>query len=308
MIEVRGVSKSYGRVRAVRDVSFEIPPGLVTGLLGPNGAGKTSTIRMVTGWVPPDAGTIRVGGHAIPGEARLARALLGYLPESGPSYQEMRTSDYLDLRARMYRLERKARRERLGFVLDRCRLGEVRGRRIAHLSKGYRQRVALAASIIHDPKVLVLDEPTNALDPSQIREVRGLIRDLARDRAVLVSSHILSEVEAGCDRVIIMVRGRVRAQGAPRELAGTRCVVECAAGPDAVGAMLRGVEGIRVEGVEAIDGGSRARVSPQGSGAAARERVARAALAAGIVVRELRDESASLESVFLGLLEAEEPA
>lgn len=307
MVEVRGICKSFGRVRAVADVSFDIPAGRVTGLLGPNGAGKTSTIRMVTGWVPPDRGSIRIFGHDMADQAREARSRLGYLPESAPSYGEMTTSDYLDLRARLFGLPRPRRRERTGFVIDRCRLGEVRSRRISHLSKGFRQRVAIAAALVHDPRVLVLDEPTNALDPTQIREIRALIRELAPERAILVSSHILAEVEATCDRVIVMARGRVLASGTPRELAGERCIVECQAGPDAALAMLRAVEGCAAEPAPPTSPGAcRFVASPRADLPLAelRARIACAAMEARMPILELRDEHASLEAVFVRLIES----
>jgi ABC-2 type transport system ATP-binding protein len=190
----------------------------VVGLLGANGAGKSTTIRMITGFVPPDTGGILVRGHDTILDSIQARRSIGYLPESAPAYPEMTTRGYLDFRGRLHQMDRRARRERIEFVMDRCELAEVRDRRIGHLSKGYRQRVGLAAAMLHDPPVLVLDEPTNALDPRQIRHTRRLVRELARDKTVLVSSHVLPEVERTCDRVVIMAHGRVVADARPGEL------------------------------------------------------------------------------------------
>lgn len=218
MLDVRDVSKSFGKFRAVGGVSFSLQPGEIAGLLGPNGAGKTTTIRMITGFLPPDRGSITVAGCDTVTESLAARRHIGYLPESAPLYPEMTPRSYLDFRARLYRIPRKDRAPAIAKSLERCWLGDVADKRIGQLSKGYRQRVGLSAALLHDPRVLILDEPTNALDPTQVRETRKLIADLARDRVVLLSSHILAEVELVCSRVIVMVRGKLRADGTPREL------------------------------------------------------------------------------------------
>jgi ABC-2 type transport system ATP-binding protein len=218
MIHVQGVSKSFGGIRAVRNVTFEVARGEVVGLLGANGAGKSTTIRMVTGFVPADSGSISINGFDTLDAALSARRQVGYLPESAPSYAEMTTRDYLDFRGRLYGMPRPARRAAIDRSLARCDLADVARRRVGQLSRGYRQRVGLAAAIMHDPPVLVLDEPTSALDPRQIRHVRTLVRDLAKDKAVLVSSHILPEVEQTCDRIVVMARGRIRLNARPREL------------------------------------------------------------------------------------------
>lgn len=218
MISLKGVHKSFGRFHAVRDASFEIARGEVVGLLGPNGAGKTTTIRMITGYLPPTAGRVEVCGHDSIKESLKAREMLGYLPEATPLYPEMRVSDYLLFRSRLYSMKHRERRPAVERALTRCWLGDVASRRISQLSKGYRQRVGLAAALLHNPRVLILDEPANGLDPTQIQETRKLIRELSKERTVLVSSHILPEVERTCDRVIIMSRGRVRADGTPERL------------------------------------------------------------------------------------------
>lgn len=218
MLEVRDVSKSFGRFRAVAGVSFRLEQGEIAGLLGPNGAGKTTTIRMITGFLPPDAGSIAVAGHDTVTDSIAARRQLGYLPESAPLYPEMTPASYLAYRAALYGIPRVDRPAAIRASLARCWLEDVAEKRIGHLSKGYRQRVGLSAALLHNPRILILDEPTNALDPTQVRETRRLIAELARDRVVLLSSHILAEVELVCTRVIIMVRGRVRADGTPRAL------------------------------------------------------------------------------------------
>ncbi len=222
MLSVQEVSKSYGRFQAVTGVSFALEAGEIAGLLGPNGAGKTTTIRMITGFLPPDRGAITVCGHDTVSASIEARRRIGYLPESAPLHPEMTPRGYLAFRAALYGMPRRGRAAAIGRVIERCWLGDVANKRIGKLSKGYRQRVGLASALLHDPKVLVLDEPTNALDPTQVRETRGLIGELARDRVVLLSSHILSEVEIVCSRVIVMARGRIRADGTPAGLTRSR--------------------------------------------------------------------------------------
>lgn len=309
MLEVETVSKSFGRFQAVRGVSLSVQPGQVVGLLGPNGAGKTTTMRMITGMFPPDAGRIRVGGADTVEESAKARRAIGYLPEAAPAYGEMSVRGYLDFRARLYGMPWRDRRTSISRVVERCWLGEVVARRVGVLSKGYRQRVGLAAAIVHDPRVLVLDEPSNGLDPTQILEMRRLIRELGRDRVVLVSSHILPEVEKTCDRVVVMIRGRVRADGSPAALTGDaeRVVVEATrpgADETAMAALLRGAcgEGARIHAA-ALDGVVRGTVV--GAGPEARRAIGAALLAGGWSVRELTTDRRSLEAVFIGLLEAE---
>ncbi len=212
------------------------PRGRSFGLLGPNGAGKTTTLRMITGYLPPSAGAVSVCGHDSVTDSMNARRSLGYLPEAAPLYPEMRVRDYLVYRAKLFGMPRGGRAAAIGRVIDKCWLGEVSQRRIGQLSKGYKQRVGLAGAMIHDPPVLVLDEPTSGLDPAQIRETRSLIRDLSHKRTVIVSSHILPEVEKTCDRVVIIARGRLRADGAPADLlAGQRDRAPCLIEIDAAG-------------------------------------------------------------------------
>lgn len=311
MITATRVSKMYASFRAVDDVSFTIRAGECVGLLGPNGAGKTTTIRMLTGFLPPSVGNVHIAGFDVLSESMQARRVTGYLPESTPNYPEMRVREYLTFRGRLYGLSGKTLKTALERVIGLCWLGEVPGKRVGHLSKGYRQRVGLAAALIHDPKVLILDEPTNGLDPSQIRETRSLIRTLADDRTVLVSSHILPEIEQTCDRVLIMARGRLRADGAPAELverfgnaAGGKVVVEF---EDVTGGVevIRSAAGVgRVDDRGVVDGRwRRAELMPVTPGEDVRERVARAMAQAGITCREIARPKGTLEQVFLRVLE-----
>ena len=208
MIEATGITRRYGRFTAVRDLDLEVPAGVVCGLLGPNGAGKTTTIRMITGMLPPDAGELRVTGRSMPAERREALARIGYLPESAPSNPEMRVVEYLRFRARLLGLSRRDRESSISQSLSACDLRGVARRLVGQLSKGFRQRVGLAAALLGDPELLVLDEPTVGLDPRQLRDFRLLVRQLADRRTVLLSSHIMQEIEAVADRVVLMHQGR----------------------------------------------------------------------------------------------------
>lgn len=324
MIRIRNVHKTFGTFHAVRGVSFEVPTGQCVGLLGPNGAGKSTTIRMVTGFFPPNSGGIEVDGYDTVHASMEARRRIGYLPEATPLYPEMRVRDYLSHRAALFGVGRSNRNRRVEAAVEQCWLKEVRHRRIGHLSKGYKQRVGLASALVHDPPVLVLDEPTSGLDPSQIRETRSLIRELAANRTVLVSSHILPEVEKTCDRVVIMARGRVRADGPPRLLveqagragggSGTPHTAEVHA-PDAASqarvlATVRGVPGVEHAEAEAPDKSGWIRVTARlhADQIDIREPLLTALTAAGLRVREISRTSPTLEQVFIGLIEDEEPA
>ena len=313
MIEIIGISKTYGPVRAVDGVSFVAPAGSVTGLLGANGAGKTTTIRIITGYVPPDTGSVRIVGRDNFAEARRARAAIGYLPESAPSYQEMPVRQFLGFRGRLYGLSGRRLVRAIDRAMERCWLVDVQRRRIGTLSKGYRQRVGLAAAILHDPEVLILDEPTNGLDPTQIRESRSLIGELAERRTVLISSHILPEIERTCDNVVMLSSGRVRAEGRLDELLdgavqGAPVILEARA-PDGPLDPLRTTleELAAVSAVETTDlpGGwrrSRCAMAPESSDM--RQRIAGAAAGLRVPIRELRLERPSLESLFLKVTEA----
>jgi ABC-2 type transport system ATP-binding protein len=218
MIEAQNLSRRYGDFTAVNDVSFAVGEGEILGLLGPNGAGKTTTIRMITGFLPPTGGRVTIGGTDLFEAPVQARRQIGYLPENVSLYGEMRVSEYLAYRARLEGLKRAEAKRACESALERCLLSDVRNQVIGTLSKGYRQRVGLATAILHDPEVLILDEPTVGLDPKQIIAIRELIRDLGRERTLILSTHILSEVELLCRRVLIIDKGRIVAEGTPESL------------------------------------------------------------------------------------------
>jgi ABC-2 type transport system ATP-binding protein len=209
MIEVKDLTKAYGNLLAVKGVSFTADRGQILGFLGPNGAGKTTTMRIITGFMPATSGSVLVEGLDIFNQSLEARRRIGYLPENPPVYQDMRVEDYLRFVAKLKGVGRKQLDEAIEIAIRRCGLNEVRRRLCGQLSKGYRQRVGLAAAIIHDPPVLILDEPTIGLDPRQVIEIRNLIRDLAKKRTVVLSTHILPEVSQVCDKVVIINDGRV---------------------------------------------------------------------------------------------------
>jgi ABC-2 type transport system ATP-binding protein len=216
MIEVKDLTKFYGDVCAVKGVSFSVNDGEITGLLGPNGAGKTTIMRMITGYLAPVSGSVHVGGISIADDPISVKRMIGYLPESAPLYSDMLVYDYLNYAADVHRIENAG--ERVRATAGECGLLEVMHKNIGELSKGYRQRVGLAHAMIHDPKILILDEPTSGLDPNQIVEIRRLIREIGKKKTVILSTHILSEVEAICDRVIIISGGSIVADNLTSEL------------------------------------------------------------------------------------------
>jgi ABC-2 type transport system ATP-binding protein len=218
MIKADGLTKHYGSLRAVQDISFKVETGEVLGFLGPNGAGKTTTMRMFAGFVPPTAGTAEICGYSIQDQPTLAKAQLGYLPEGAPNYGEMTPRDFLDFIADIRGLTGQRKRERLDDVIGRLHLERVLNRPIENLSKGFKRRVGLAQAIIHDPPVLILDEPTDGLDPNQKHEVRELIADMAANKIIVISTHILEEVDAVCNRAIIIAGGRILADETPETL------------------------------------------------------------------------------------------
>jgi len=312
MIEVQNLSKRYPTRLAVDDVTFSVRQGEIVGFLGPNGAGKTTTMRVVTGFLPPTSGTARVAGHDVVTQSGPARAAIGYLPESAATYPEMRVSEYLAFRARLEGVPGGEVKPRVNEALERCLLTDVAHRKIENLSKGFRQRTALAAALVHRPPVLVLDEPTIGLDPVQIIKIRETIRELGKDRAVLLSTHILPEVEAVCDRVLIIDRGRIVAEGTSSDLraklAGSPIVRVAFAGsvPAAADALtaLPGVASVAVEG-DASE--TRARVTCL-QGKDPREEIFRLAVAQGWTLRELSREAMTLEDVFVRLTKHDEAA
>jgi len=309
MIEVQSLTKRYGTHAAVEEVTFSVAQGEIVGFLGPNGAGKTTTMRCLTGFLPPSEGSARVAGHDIVSDSRSARANTGYLPESAALYPEMRVREYLAYRARLEGIKASEILDRVEEIVGLCLLEEVADRKVENLSRGYRQRTALAGSLVHQPPVLILDEPTVGLDPAQIIKIRETIRVLGRERAVLLSTHILPEVDAVCDRVLIIDRGRIVAEGTPEELrrrlAGTPVVRAAFRGEvssvEALGAIPGVVSAQQTPGV----GETRVRVECA-EGAEVSEEIFRLAVSKGWVLRELSRESVSLEDVFVRLTHHEE--
>jgi ABC-2 type transport system ATP-binding protein len=218
MIEVCNLTKRYAGRTALAEISFTVAPGEIVGLLGPNGAGKSTTMRILSGYMPATSGTARVAGYDVFHDSEEVRRRIGYMPENNPLHNEMRVREYLKFRARLKGLSRARARERIDTVMQQCSLTDVSKRIIGQLSKGYRQRVGLADAIVHEPDLIILDEPTIGLDPHQIRLVRQLIKSLAGAHTVLISSHILPEVEMTCSRVMIMLDGRILASDSPENL------------------------------------------------------------------------------------------
>ena len=219
MIKTEHLCKRYESLTAVDDVSFEVQPGEVLGFLGPNGAGKTTTMRMLAGFITPTSGRASICGHDVETDTLAAKANLGYLPEGAPSYGEMTVYGFLEFIAELRKLTGEQRRKRLAYVIGRLQLERVLAQNIDTLSKGFRRRVGIAQALIHDPPVLILDEPTDGLDPNQKHEVRTLINEMTRDKVIIISTHILEEVDAVCTRAIIIARGRIVADDTPQGLA-----------------------------------------------------------------------------------------
>jgi ABC-2 type transport system ATP-binding protein len=309
MVEARSLSKSYGATRAVDGVSFRVSRGEIVGFLGPNGAGKSTTMKMLTGYLNPTSGSAVVGGIDVADDPIAAKRMVGYLPESAPLYDEMMVVDFLHYVADIRGIDGAQRRERLQTICRRCGLDGVLGKNVGQLSKGYRQRVGLAQAMVHDPDLLILDEPTSGLDPNQIVEIRELIRELGREKTVILSTHILPEVQASCDRVIIISGGKLVADDTPEMLAGSdgaaivRVVVKAAAA--AARPMLEAVPG--VAGVTALgedSGGSAFRLRCT-AGVDPREEIFQAAVRQGLVLLDLHRERASLEDTFRALTTSE---
>jgi len=218
MIKIENLAKSFGTKRAVDGISFNVERGEVVGFLGPNGSGKSTTMRMITGYYAPDGGSVSVGGYNVVESPLEAKRLIGYLPENAAAYTDMTVRGFLEFAAALRGLSGDAKRKAVARAVERCFLSSVLHQSIDTLSKGYRHRTCLAQALIHEPEVLVLDEPTDGLDPNQKHEVRNLIKELGRTKAVVFSTHILEEVDAACTRAIIIDRGRIVAQGTPEEL------------------------------------------------------------------------------------------
>src|SRR6059036_3129861 len=249
MIEVEKLTKNYGPFTAIRDVSFSVAPGDIVGFLGPNGAGKSTTMRILACFMPASSGSARVAGYDVFRDSLEVRKRIGYLPENVPLYGDMRVGPYLDFVAEVKGIARRERKSQVADVMDRCLITDVQNRLIGKLSKGYRQRVGLAQAIISDPHVLILDEPTIGLDPQQITEIRSLIKSLAGDHTVILSTHILPEVSMLCDAVIIINKGSIVAQGPIDTLVDqffptARLEVEIVGPPPAVRDKIRAISGV----------------------------------------------------------------
>lgn len=302
MIEARNLTRRYGDFTAVSDLSFVVNDGEIVGMLGPNGAGKTTTIRMITGFLPPSDGELSVAGRDLFVEPVAARREVGYLPENVALYPEMRVAEYLRYRAKLAGMRSLDTRKRIAEVVRSCILEEVETQIIGTLSKGYRQRVGLAAAILHSPSVLVLDEPTVGLDPKQIIAIRELIRELGQEKTLLISSHVLPEVELLCDRVIIVDRGCIVAEGSPKDLrdswlGNTQLSVELKGGPpeaESVLAGVRGVSSVSRAGDARYQLECEAEMDP-------REAVFGCVVENGWVLLEMTEERASLEDIFVRL-------
>ena len=316
MIEVENLSKRYGPTLAVSDVSFTVQKGEVLGFLGPNGAGKTTTMRVITGFLPPSEGKVRVAGYDVAEEPLEAKRRTGYLPETPPVYPDMSVSEYLAFVARIKGVSRGDIKSRLNAIVERCAVADVQHRQIGKLSKGYRQRVGLAQALIHNPDVLVLDEPTAGLDPKQIIETRELITGLAGQHTVILSTHILPEVSKTCQRVVVINAGQIVAVGTPTELTrrlqGFETVLVTVEGPAAeIIEKFQRVGGVNwVEPRESHENRVTLEVHSE-KDKDVRAELARATVESGWKLYELKTSGMSLEEIFLKLTTkdlSEEPA
>ncbi len=299
MIEVSHVSRTFGTFRAVNDVSFSIPTGQIVGLLGPNGAGKTTTMRMITGFLKPTDGSIKIDGIEITEHPVESKRKIGYMPESAPLYGDMIVCDYLNYIADV---EGKDAAEKVPLLCKECGLEEVMHKNISDLSRGYRQRVGLAHALMNDPEILILDEPTSGLDPNQIEEVRALIKEIGKTRTVIISTHILSEVEMLCSRVIIISGGKLVADSPTDQLRtrfGNSAVIKVttSATEPQISEILNGIQGIESLSFEKSENGSTALLSVKGT-TEIRPEIAKTVISAGFNLFELVLQRNSLEDVF----------
>jgi ABC-2 type transport system ATP-binding protein len=314
-ITVRNLTKYYGQEPAIDDISFDVKTGEILGFLGPNGAGKTTTMKIITCYMPPTSGTVDVDGFSIAEHSLEVRRKIGYLPELNPLYLDMNVVEYLEYAAQLHGLDSARTRHQLAQMVELCGLKDVRHKDIGELSKGYRQRVGLAQAMIHEPDVLILDEPTSGLDPNQIVEIRNLIKQLGQAKTVILSTHILSEVQATCDRVIIVNEGSIVADGTPTELqekfhgAESVSLELKAAGSDPMTEVFPKIKSLA--GVESVEynGGSdnvhRFTVYVA-KGGDVREELFRQAVAEKWVLLEMSKKGTSLEEVFHKLTQAED--
>jgi ABC-2 type transport system ATP-binding protein len=308
MIKVEGLTKRYARHVAVDHISFEVAKGQIVGFLGPNGAGKTTTMRMLTCFMPPTEGSAEVAGFDVAGKPMEVKRRIGYLPESPPLYPEMEVAEYLDFVARIKNIPKIGRQQRINEVMERCAIADVRNKETGKLSKGYKQRVGLAQAIIHNPDVLILDEPTSGLDPQQIMETRDLIKGLAGDHTIILSTHILPEVEQICERVVIIAKGKLVATDTVANLTtnlrGAELIeIEIIGGDEpSIRERLDRIGGIQKvthaeNGRFTIEAEKEKRVRPE---------IARAVIGSGWELNELHGVSMSLEDIFLELTSGKE--
>ena len=310
MIEVSHLSKNYGSRPAVKDLSFTVGDGQIFGLLGPNGAGKSTIMNILTGYIAPTSGEVKVAGFSLPEQAQQAKACVGYLPEQPPLYPEMTVQEYLDFASELKGVRRAERKEQVRRAARRTGLEEVLPRLIRSLSKGYRQRVGIAQALLGSPKLIILDEPTVGLDPAQVIEIRNLIRELGKAHTVILSSHILSEVQAVCSQVLILAKGRLVAVGAPDELgeklsSGSCLKATVLGNGQTVLKAVGSIPGIRKVELEGESDGQVTFTAESTDDTDRRAEVSRALSQAGCTVLALSAESKTLEDVFLALTEAQ---
>jgi ABC-2 type transport system ATP-binding protein len=309
MIKVENLTKRYAGQTAIKDLNFEVGKGEIMGFLGPNGAGKTTTMRILASYMPPTSGRASIAGFDVFEQSLQARSHLGYMPENVPLYGDMRVTEYLDYRAALKGVPHRRIMERVGDVKELCGLKEVEKKLIGNLSKGYRQRVGLADALLHEPDLLILDEPTIGLDPNQIRQVRELIKNLGKQHTILLSTHILPEVEMTCSRVIIIHKGRIEACDTPENLLGQirqagGVVVEAKVGNDNGADELKKISGVRDVTTE-TDGDWKIFSLRVESGTDVRAEIFQLAAARRWTVRELSQRRATLEDVFVEITHPE---
>lgn len=305
MIKVQNLVKSYAGIMAVDDLSFEVAKGELVGFLGPNGAGKTTTMRILSCFLPATSGTVEVDGCDVFSKSVEVRERIGYLPENVPLYTDMRVKEYLHYRGKLKGMDRKRLKARINDVVDMCELGEVRKRVIAQLSKGFRQRIGLADALLHEPDLLILDEPTIGLDPNQIRNIRNLIKRLGGSHTVLLSSHLLAEVEMTCERVLIINKGKIIASDTPDNLAGAlkgnmQVRVEIKADSREACIELGRIGGVLRVSCER-EGTWCALLCEATRGVDPRGEIFAAVAKRGWLLRELREERRNLEDIFVAL-------
>jgi ABC-2 type transport system ATP-binding protein len=304
MITVKNLTKKYGNLKAVDNVSFDVHTGEILGFLGPNGAGKTTTVRIITCYMLPTSGLVEVDGQNALEHSLEVRKKIGYLPENAPLYSDMNVLDYLHFIMGLRNIPREHFGSRTKEITEICGLEPVINRNIGELSKGFRQRVGLAQAMVHDPEILILDEPTSGLDPNQIAEIRDLIKELGKEKTVILCTHILPEVEATCGRVLIINQGKIVADGTPAELQSgfqgmTKICIELkATSGDVIDRLLKLKNVEKVKQISAVDGGSKKFTLECASGLDLREELFHLAVQNQWVILEMRKEQASLEDVF----------